>query len=90
MNEDQQQQETPELTQEQMAEKRKQLDSFYDDIIPHLEKQLKYEELRASIEITRLKNLQAQIAVANLMAPEVEDDEQETDQPFKRTLRREK
>jgi len=89
MNEDQQQQETPELTQEQMAEKRKQLDSFYDDIIPHLEKQLKYEEFRASIEITRLKNLQAQIAMANLMAPEV-DDEQETDQPFKRTLRREK
>lgn len=90
MNEDQQEQETPELTQEQMVEKRKQLDGFYDDVIPHLEKQLKYEELRASIEITRLKNLQAQIAMANLVTPEIEDDEQETDQPFKRTLRREK
>ena len=90
MNEDQQQQETPELTQEQMAEKRKQLDNCYYDSIPHLEKKLKYEEFRASIEITRLKNLQAKIAMANLMAPEVEDDEQETDQPFKRTLRREK
>lgn len=89
MSEDQQQYETPEMTQEQMQEKRQQLDAFYDDIIPHLEKQLKYEELRAAIEMARVKNLQAQIAMANMMAPEPEDDDDFEEEP-KRTLRRDK
>jgi len=92
MSEDQQTHETPEMTQEQMAEKRKQLDAFYEDVIPHLEKQLKYEELRAAIEIARLKNLQAQVALANMMAPEPDEDEDDepTEQPLRRTLRRDK
>lgn len=92
MSEDQQTYETPEMTQEQMAEKRKQLDAFYEDVIPHLEKQLKYEELRAAIEMARLKNLQAQVALANMMAPEPEEDEDDepTEQPLRRTLRRDK
>ncbi len=91
MSEDQQPYETPEMTPEQMQEKRAQLDAFYDEVIPHLEKQLKYEELRASIEIARLKNLQAQVTMANMMAPEPEeDDDDATEQPIKRTLRREK
>ena len=92
MSEDQQTYETPEMTQEQMAEKRKQLDAFYEDVIPHLEKQLKYEELRAAIEIARLKNLQAQVALANMMAPEPDEDEDDepTEQPLRRTLRRDK
>ncbi len=91
MSEDQQPYEAPEMTPEQMQEKRAQLDAFYDDVIPHLEKQLKYEELRASIEIARLKNLQAQVTMANMMAPEPEeDDDDATEQPIKRTLRREK
>lgn len=89
MSEDQQQYETPEMTQEEMQEKRQQLDAFYDDIIPHLEKQLKYEELRAAIEMARVKNLQAQIAMANMMAPEPEDDDDFEEEP-KRTLRRDK
>lgn len=92
MSEDQQTYETPEMTQEQMAEKRQQLDAFYDDVIPHLEKQLKYEELRAAIEMARLKNLQAQVTLANMMAPEPEEDEDDepTEQPLRRTLRRDK
>lgn len=92
MSEDQQTYETPEMTQEQMAEKRKQLDAFYEDVIPHLEKQLKYEELRAAIEMARLKNLQAQVTLANMMAPEPEEDEDDepTEQPLRRTLRRDK
>lgn len=92
MSEDQQTYETPEMTQEQMAEKRKQLDAFYEDVIPHLEKQLKYEELRVAIEMARLKNLQAQVAMANMMAPEPDEDEDDepTEQPFRRTLRRDK
>lgn len=92
MSEDQQTYETSEITQEQMAEKRKQLDAFYEDVIPHLEKQLKYEELRAAIEMARLKNLQAQVALANMMAPEPEEDEDDepTEQPLRRTLRRDK
>jgi hypothetical protein len=92
MSEDQQTYETSEMTQEQMAEKRKQLDAFYEDVIPHLEKQLKYEELRAAIEMARLKNLQAQVAMANMMAPEPDEDEDDepTEQPLRRTLRRDK
>lgn len=92
MSEDQQTNETPEMTQEQMAEKRKQLDAFYEDVIPHLEKQLKYEELRVAIEMARLKNLQAQVAMANMMAPEPDEDEDDepTEQPLRRTLRRDK
>lgn len=91
MSEDQQTYEASEMTQEQMAEKRQQLDAFYDDVIPHLEKQLKYEELRAAIEMARLKNLQAQVTLANMMAPEPEEDEDdEPEQPIRRTLRRDK
>lgn len=92
MSEDQQTYEASEMTQEQMAEKRQQLDAFYDDVIPHLEKQLKYEELRAAIEMARLKNLQAQVTLANMMAPEPEEDEDDepTEQPLRRTLRRDK
>lgn len=81
--------EAPEMTQEEMDAKRQQLDQFYDEAIPHLEKQLRYEELRASIEAARFKTLQAQIAVANMLAPEPEEDEDDLEPP-RRTLRRDK
>ena len=82
--------EAPEMTQEEMDAKRQQLDKFYDEAIPHLEKQLRYEELRAGIETARFKTLQAQIAVANMLAPEPdEDDDEDLEQP-RRTLRRDR
>ena len=79
----------PEMSQEEMDAKRQQLDQFYDEAIPHLEKQLRYEELRASIETARFKTLQAQIAVANMLAPEMEEDDEDLEPP-RRTLRRDK
>ena len=83
------QQQNTEFTQAEIDERREKLSSFYDSVIPHLEKQLKYEELRGSIEIAKLKYLQAQIAMANLMNPEPEEEE-EDDEPTTRTLKRNK
>ena len=57
----------------------------YESMLPHLEAQLKYETLLTDIEMQRVKRVQAQVALANMMAPEPEEDEE--DIPV-RTLKR--
>lgn len=77
------------ISQEELKQRRENLLEFYNESIPYLKTQLEYEQLRASVEIERLRYLQAQIQMANLMAPEQEEDEEE-DQPMTRTLKRTK
>ena len=63
------------MSKEQLGEKRKEITSYYEGNIPHLETQLKYEQLLRDIEKTRAERLQAQMFIANTMAPPPEADE---------------
>ena len=63
------------LTKEQLDEKRIEITKYYEGNIPHLETQLKYEELLRDIEKTRAERLQAQMFIANTMAPPPEAEE---------------
>ena len=48
-----------EPTPEEVAEMTKKMDAYYDDRIPFLKKQLEYEELVTSIEVSRYRRLEA-------------------------------
>lgn len=74
-------------TQEELEARRKELTDHYEKLIPQLEIQLNYETLLTDIEIQRYKRAQAQVALANLFAPEPEDEEDEL--PL-RTLKRDR
>tara|TARA_R100001463_G_scaffold13251_2_gene35416 strand:+ start:739 stop:1107 length:369 start_codon:yes stop_codon:yes gene_type:complete len=63
------------MSKEQLGEKRKEITEYYEGNIPHLETQLKYEQLLRDIEKTRAERLQAQMFIANTMAPPPEADE---------------
>ena len=61
------------MSQEQLGEKRKEITKYYEGNIPHLETQLKYEQLLRDIEKTRAERLQAQMFIAQTMAPAPEE-----------------
>jgi hypothetical protein len=63
------------MSKEQLGEKRKEITEYYEGNIPHLETQLKYEQLLRDIEKTRAERLQAQMFIANTMAPPPEAEE---------------
>tara|TARA_R100000152_G_C6774527_1_gene202356 strand:+ start:284 stop:652 length:369 start_codon:yes stop_codon:yes gene_type:complete len=64
-----------ELSKEELAERRKEIKSYYEDNIPSLKVQLEYEELLRDIEKSRAERLQAQMFIAQTMAaPPGEDD----------------
>ena len=63
------------MSKEQLGEKRKEITEYYEGNIQHLETQLKYEQLLRDIEKTRAERLQAQMFIANTMAPPPEADE---------------
>jgi hypothetical protein len=62
------------LSKEQLGEKRKEITEYYEGNIPHLETQLKYEQLLRDIEKTRAERLQAQMFIAQTMAPPPEEE----------------
>tara|TARA_B100000424_G_C22666480_1_gene366139 strand:+ start:55 stop:399 length:345 start_codon:yes stop_codon:yes gene_type:complete len=57
------------MSKEALDSKREEISKYYQDNIPHLETQLKYEELLRDIEKTRAERLQAQMWIAQTMAP---------------------
>ena len=59
-----------ELSKEELQERREKITDYYKDHIPHLEVQLKYESLLTEIEENRAKRAQAQKFLAQIMAPE--------------------
>ena len=63
------------MSKEQLGSKRKEITEYYEGNIPHLETQLKYEQLLRDIEKTRAERLQAQMFIANTMAPPPEAEE---------------
>tara|TARA_R100000353_G_scaffold95396_2_gene69875 strand:- start:697 stop:1038 length:342 start_codon:yes stop_codon:yes gene_type:complete len=64
-------------SKKEMDAKRKEVTAYYKENIPHLETQLKYEELLRDIEKTRAERLQAQMFIAQTMAAPSEEEEKE-------------
>tara|TARA_Y100000593_G_C4298016_1_gene331732 strand:+ start:278 stop:664 length:387 start_codon:yes stop_codon:yes gene_type:complete len=62
------------MSKEQLGSKRKEITEYYEGNIPHLETQLKYEQLLRDIEKTRAERLQAQMFIAQTMAPPPESE----------------
>jgi len=54
----------PQLSKEELAERREEITNFYKDNIPHLEVQADYEMLLAQIEKSRAERMQAQMFMA--------------------------
>ena len=63
---------TEELSQEELSAKRDEITKYYEDHIPHLETQLKYENLLREIEKCRAERMQAQMFMTKMAsgAPE--------------------
>lgn len=68
------QHEEQELTQEELAARKEEMKAFYDDSLPYLESQSKYEKFLTEIEEARFKRATIQIQWANIMAAQQEQD----------------
>jgi len=77
--------ENQQLTPEQMEEKKKEMMAFYEESMPYLEAQFKYEKVLADIDEVRLKRTQIQMQFAMLAQqnPEMEEVEEEHEAPVK-------
>jgi hypothetical protein len=62
----------PQLTKEELSERREEITTFYKDNIPHLEIQADYEMLLAAIEKARAERMQAQMFMAQQYADQKE------------------
>jgi hypothetical protein len=71
-----------EMSQEALNSKRKEISEYYQENIPHLKTQLEYEELLRDIEKTRAERLQAQMWIAQTMAPSPEGEEEGVSKPL--------
>jgi hypothetical protein len=74
--------EAVELSQEEMATKRAEITAYYDDHIPHLESQLKYESLLKDLEKCRAERMQAQMFMTKMAATPPEPEMSEAGQAF--------
>lgn len=69
-----------EPTAEEIQEMRERMQSYYENQIPFLEKQLKYENLLADIELARAKRIEMTIRIAQMtMGPQEEEIENGSD-----------
>jgi hypothetical protein len=64
------------LTAEQIAELRKNTLIFYKDRITFLKIQLEFEKLSADIEEEKLRGLMAQLKMAHITSPPVQEEEE--------------
>jgi len=79
--------ENKELTPEEVKERKDKLVQYYSEQVEFLTVQLEYETLVTNIEEQRAKRLQFQVMVANMLAPDTEEElVEEEEKP--RTLRR--
>lgn len=73
-------QQNQELTSEQLEERRAEMQKFYENSVPYLEAQAKYEKLLTEVEEARYKRATMQLQYATMMAatqPQEEYDEEE-------------
>ena len=76
-----------ELTQEELSARKEEMKQFYDQSLPYLESQSKYEKYLTEIEEARFKRATIQIQWANIMAAQQEQDtaDREDDEDEKET-----
>jgi len=72
-----QNQQEQELTQEELAERKEAMLSFYVDSVPYLEAQVKYETLLMQIDEARYKRSSIQMQYAMMMQSQKEEEEPE-------------
>ena len=58
----------PQMSKEELSQRREEITAFYKDNIPHLEVQADYETLLAAIEKARAERMQAQMFMAQKYA----------------------
>jgi hypothetical protein len=74
---------------EEIQEMRERMTAYYDNQIPFLEKQLKYETLLADIEMARAKRIEMTIRIAQMtMGPQEEEETPEPTQEKPRKLKK--
>jgi hypothetical protein len=76
------QQPEQELSHEELMARKEEMKQFYDESVPYLESQAKYEKLLTDIEEARFKRAQFQYQFAMMMSqsqePDSEDELEET------------
>lgn len=77
--------ENKELTPEEVKERKEKLVQYYTEQVEFLTVQLEYETLVTQIEEQRAKRLQYQVMVANMLADEPEEEEEEKPRTLKRS-----
>jgi hypothetical protein len=75
------QQEEMNLSPEELAQRKEEMKNFYDDSVPYLESQAKYEKLLTEIEEARFKRANYQYQFAMMMANQPKEDEDENENP---------
>jgi hypothetical protein len=73
------------LTPEEVKERKEKLTQYYTEQVQFLTVQLEYETLVTQIEEQRAKRLQYQVMVANMLAEEPEEEEEEKPRGLKRS-----
>ena len=58
----------PQMSKEELSQRREEITAFYKDNIPHIEVQADYETLLAAIEKARAERMQAQMFMAQQYA----------------------
>lgn len=74
-----------EMSAEEIQQRKEKLNEYYVTEIDFLKVRLEYETLVTQIEEQRAKRIQYQVMVANMLAPESEE---EGEEPVKRTLKK--
>jgi hypothetical protein len=86
------QQPEQELSHEELMARKEEMKQFYDESVPYLESQAKYEKLLTDIEEARFKRAQFQYQFAMMMSQsqgqELEEDEEEQTQAKERKLKK--
>jgi hypothetical protein len=75
-----------ELSPEQLKERRAEMQKFYEDSVPYLEAQAKYEKLLTDVEEARYKRATMQLQYANMMAASHHLEEEEEELPQQRPV----
>ena len=73
------------LTPEEVKERKEKLTQYYTEQVQFLTVQLEYETLVTQIEEQIAKRLQYQVMVANMLAEEPEEEEEEKPRGLKRS-----
>jgi outer membrane protein TolC len=93
---DQKTDETPQMNEQQIREWREKMTNYYNDQLPLLETQKKYETLLADIEEARARRMTMSIRLAQMMSGPDEEEEENTpaappeqpkEQPVERKLK---